>query len=80
MDATAEIIRRLDAQDRLLHAIVAALAPPESETEGGGFANLIEVLSDLTCAVSDTAVAVQALRSDVSGRSRPAGAPLSAGA
>lgn len=65
MDAS-EIARRLDAQDRLLHAIVAALAPPE--TEGSGFEDLIAVLADLTEAVADVTQAVQALRSDVCAR------------
>lgn len=73
MDAS-EIARRLDAQDRLLHAIVAALAPPEAETEGSGFEDLIAVLADLTEAVADVTQAVQALRSDVSARSPTAGA------
>lgn len=73
MDAS-EIARRLDAQDRLLHAIVAALAPPEAETEGSGFEDLIAVLADLTEAVADVTQAVQALRSDVCARFPTAGA------
>ena len=60
MDET-EILRRLDAQDRVLHAILAALAPPDQD--GSGFDDLVETLSDLTVAVSDVTDAVRALRS-----------------
>lgn len=66
----AEIVRRLDRQDRVLGAILAALAPPEAETEASGFDDLVEVLSDLTVAVSDMAAAMQALRSEGSARYR----------
>ena len=59
-----EIAQRLDRQDRLLAAILAALAPPEAETEGSGFDDLVEVLSDLTVAVADVTAAIQAMRSE----------------
>ena len=55
-----EIERRLAAQDRLLHAILAALAP--ASDEGSGFDDLISTLSDLTVAVADVTEAVRALR------------------
>ena len=64
----AEIVRRLDRQDRALAAILTALAPPEAEMEGSSFDDLVEVLADLTVAVSDMAVAVQVLRSEGSAR------------
>ena len=64
----SEIARRLDAQERILLAIIAAVAPMEADTEGSGFEDLIEVLADLTEAVADVTQAVQALRSDVSAR------------
>lgn len=58
-----DIVRRLDAQERLLTAILAALVPPP-ETEGAsGFDDLVEVLGDLTEAVADVTDAVRALRS-----------------
>lgn len=79
MDET-EILRRLDAQDRLLHAIVAALAPPDPEEESSGFDDLLSALVDLTVAVSDTAQSVALLRSHVSGFSRPLEASSSAAA
>lgn len=56
----AEIERRLAAQERLLHAILALIAP--SEQEGSGFDDLVETLSDLTMAVADVTEAVRALR------------------
>jgi hypothetical protein len=59
----AEIAHRLDRQDRLLSAILAALAPPEEESDTSAFDDLVEVLSDLTAVVMDVKVAVQALRS-----------------
>ena len=59
-----EIGRRLDAQERLLRAIVGMLAPEPAETEGSGFEDLIEVLADLTEAVADVTQAVRALRSN----------------
>ena len=65
MDMT-EIARRLDAQERVLHAILAALAPPETEGQSSGFDDLVETLADLTVSVSDAVHAVSALRSDVS--------------
>lgn len=55
-----EIERRLDAQERLLHVILAAIAPPTEE--GAGFDDLITTLSDLTIAVADVTEAVRALR------------------
>ncbi|NEU13687.1 hypothetical protein G3T14_16325 [Methylobacterium sp. BTF04] len=67
-----EIAQRLDRQDRVLAAILAALAPPETETEeGSGFDDLVEILGDLTVAVSDVTAAIQALRSEGSERSLP---------
>ncbi|NEU12487.1 hypothetical protein G3T14_10105 [Methylobacterium sp. BTF04] len=66
-----EIARRLDRQDRVLGAILAALAPPEAETEGAAYDDLVEVLCDLTVAVADVTAAIQALRSDGSGRFQP---------
>lgn len=56
----AEIMQRLAAQERLLHAILAALVP--SETDGSGFDDLVEILSDLTMAVADVTEAVWGLR------------------
>ncbi|TXM74196.1 hypothetical protein FV218_10335 [Methylobacterium sp. WL69] len=79
MDET-EILHRLDAQDRLLHAIVAALAPQDPEEETSGFDDLLSALVELTVAVSDTAQSVALLRSHVSGLSRPLEAPSSAAA
>jgi len=68
-----EIARRLDAQDRILHALLAALAPRETEAEGSGFEDLIEALADLTEAVADVTQAVQVLRSNACARFPPAG-------
>ena len=45
----AEILQRLAAQERRLHAILAALAPEEQD--GSGFDDLMETLSDLTVSV-----------------------------
>lgn len=56
----AEILQRLAAQERLLHAILAALAPPD--TDGSGFDDLVETLSDLTGAVAEVTEAVRGLR------------------
>ncbi|KQQ45669.1 hypothetical protein ASF58_19025 [Methylobacterium sp. Leaf125] len=67
----AEIVRRLDRQDHVLRAILAALAPPEAETEGSSFDDLVEILADLTVAVADVTAAIQALRSDGSRRFQP---------
>lgn len=74
MDAT-DITRRLEAQDRLLHAILAALAPPSED--GAGFDDLITTLSDLTMAVADVTDAVRALHWNGCGQSRPLAAPSS---
>lgn len=68
-----EIAWRLDRQDRLLSAILAALAPPPEEGGTSELDDLVEVLSDLTVAVADVTAAVQALRSSGSGRFPPAG-------
>ncbi|SFL46014.1 hypothetical protein SAMN05192568_100577 [Methylobacterium pseudosasicola] len=58
-----DLAARLDAQDRMLHAIVEALAPAPSETETSGFEDLIETLAELMEAVADVTQAVRALRS-----------------
>lgn len=59
-----DLIRRLDAQDRLLDAILAALAPPPgTEESSSGFDDLVEALADLTEAVADVTDAVKSLRS-----------------
>lgn len=55
-----EIERRLATQERLLHAILGAIAPPDQE--GSGLDDLISTLSDLTVAVADVTDAVRALR------------------
>lgn len=76
MDA---IMERLGAQDRVLAAILAALAPAE-ETEGAGLDDLVQALTDLTMAVNAQGEEIRALRSAVSagypsstpGRSRAA--------
>ncbi len=68
-----EIARRFDAQDRILHALVAALAPRETESDGSGFEDLIEVLADLTEAVADVTQAVRSLRSNACAGFPPAG-------
>ncbi|MGU3420808.1 hypothetical protein [Methylobacterium sp. D54C] len=60
-----EIARRLAAQERLLHELLAALAPPE---EGSGFDDLVETLADLTEAVADMAGAVRGLPCSGCGR------------
>ena len=73
----ADIVRRLDTQERLLHAILAALAPPEQK--GSGFDDLVETLSDLTVAVSDVTDAVRALRWNGSARSPQQGGSSSGG-
>lgn len=67
-----EIAWRLDRQDRILSAILAALAPPSEEAEASDLDDLVAVLSDLTLAVSDVTAAVQALRSSSSERFPPA--------
>jgi hypothetical protein len=64
----AEIVRRLDRQDRVLGAILVALEPPDAETEASAFDDLVEVLADLTAAVADMTAAIQALRSEGSVR------------
>ena len=56
----AEILQRLAAQERLLHALLAALQPPD--TDGSGFDDLVEILSDLTVAVEQVTEAVRGLR------------------
>ena len=71
----SEIERRLAAQDRLLHAILAGLAPPSEE--GAGFDDLISTLSDLTVAVADVTDAVRALRWHGCAYSPMSGAPRS---
>lgn len=68
----ADLARRLASQERLLHAILTALAPPEEE--GSGFDDLVEALTDLTEAIADVAAEVRALRSDVSARCPQPGA------
>jgi len=70
-----DIERRLAAQERLLHAILAAIAPPEQE--GSGLDDLISTLSDLTLAVADVTDAVRALRWQGSAPSAPHMAPRS---
>jgi hypothetical protein len=57
-----QITQRLTAMEVLLQGILAALAPPESE--GAGFDDMVEALSDLTVAVADMAETVRALRSN----------------
>lgn len=74
MDGT-EIERRLAAQERLLHVILAAIAPPSEE--GAGFDDLISTLSDLTVAVADVTDAVRALRWHGCASSPMSGAPRS---
>lgn len=56
-----QVSQRLAAMETLLQGILAALAPPESE--GAGFDDLVEALSDLTVAVADMADTVRELRS-----------------
>ncbi|CAA2136957.1 hypothetical protein [Methylobacterium bullatum] len=68
-----EIMQRLAAQERLLYAILASLADPE--TEGSGFDDLVETLSDLTMAVADVTEAVRVLRGSVCGRPPVTGVP-----
>ncbi|KQP79254.1 hypothetical protein ASF57_18815 [Methylobacterium sp. Leaf117] len=76
MDA---IMDRLSAQERLLQAILTALAPAEEEA-GPGLSDLIEALQSLTAAVEMQGEEIRALRSAVSaaypsstpGRSRAA--------
>lgn len=65
----AEILHRLAAQERLLHAILAALSPEEQD--GSGFDDLVETLSDLTVSVMEVTEAVRALGSN--GSVRPPG-------
>ena len=60
-----ELAQRLNAQERLLHVIVSALASGDPEG-GSGFDDLIEALADLTEATADVTSEVRALRSDVS--------------
>ncbi len=60
-----EIMQRLGAQDRMLQAIMAALAPAEEEP-GPGLGDLIEALTDLTMAVNAQGEEIRALRSAVS--------------
>lgn len=55
-----EILQRLAAQERLLQALLAALQPPG--TDGSGFDDLVETLSDLTVAVEEVTEAVRGLR------------------
>ncbi len=56
-----EIVRRLDAQERLLHLIVGALAPEPTDMEGTGYDDLVETLADLTEAVADVATTLRAM-------------------
>ena len=49
----SETARRLATLERLLHLVVAALAPEPEETGASTFDYLVEVLSDLTVAVAD---------------------------
>lgn len=74
MDLT-EISQRLDAQDRLLHAIVAALVPQEQE--GSTFDDLVATLSDLTQAVADVTDVVRAIHWNASAHARQPAAPSS---
>lgn len=74
MDLT-ESEQRLEAQERLLHAI---LAP--TDQEGSGFDDLVETRSDLTVAVPDVTDAVRFLRWDASARPRLDMVPPSGGA
>ncbi|AWB21807.1 hypothetical protein DA075_13490 [Methylobacterium currus] len=67
-----ELAQRLDAQERLLHVIVSALAS-ECPEGSSGFDDLIEVLADLTEAVADMSQAVRSLHSDVFARFPPSG-------
>lgn len=69
-----ELLLRLDGQERLLHLIVAALAPETEPGTTGGFDDLIEALADLTEAVSDVTVALAVLRSDGCAHFRPGSA------
>ncbi|MEH3116808.1 MAG: hypothetical protein PGN25_04175 [Methylorubrum populi] len=57
----SEIVRRLDAQERLLHLIVGALAPEPTDSEGTGYDDLVETLADLTEAVADVATTLRAM-------------------
>ncbi|WP_339163582.1 hypothetical protein [Methylobacterium bullatum] len=54
------------AQERLLYAILASLAAPE--TEGSGFDDPLETLSNLMTAVADVTEAVRVLRENACGR------------
>ena len=60
------IMDRLSAQDRMLQAIMAALAPAEEEA-GPGLSDLIEALQALTTAVEMQGAEIRDLRSAVSG-------------
>ena len=57
-----EIMQRLAAQDRMLQAIMSALAPAGEET-GPGLGDLIEVLQSLTTAVEMQGEEIRGLRS-----------------
>ncbi|KQU17623.1 hypothetical protein ASG63_08945 [Methylobacterium sp. Leaf94] len=59
------IMERLAAQDRMLQAILSALAPAEEET-GPGLGDLIEALQALTTAVEMQGEEIRGLRSLVS--------------
>lgn len=71
-----EILHRLAAQERLLHAILATLAPTE---EASGFDDLVETLADLTEAVADVASAVRDLPCNGCARAPRGSASPSAG-
>ncbi|MCP1549451.1 MULTISPECIES: hypothetical protein [Methylobacteriaceae] len=60
-----EIMERLSAQERLLQAILSALAP-SGEPEGPGLEDLIEALQSLTTAVEMQGEEIRCLRSVVS--------------
>jgi hypothetical protein len=60
-----ELMERLSAQDRMLQAILSALAP--AEETGPGLGDLIEALSELTAAVAMQGEEIRDLRSAVSG-------------
>lgn len=76
---TTEISRRLEAQERLLHLIVGALAPEPTEPEGTGYDDLIETLADLTEAVADVATTLRAMPCSGCARAVPASGSSSAG-
>ena len=68
-----EIASRLDRMERTLSALVAALAPEESEASTAGFDDLVAAVTDLAVAVDAQSRLIMRL-STGSGGSLPDGA------